>query len=106
VASRQRDGLRSRATSAGHLERKDKDAPVPVRLLQDDGPRYQLGDFIALLPVNDDVNGHSSMRVPFSAGVSVVDRARRYVMKMPEAIEHQLTHEAEVQALNARPPQA
>src|SRR5262249_512334 len=65
-----------------------KGEPVPVRILEKDGPRYAVGDFLALLPQPSD-----KVPVPHAAnGIPVVERARKYVGRMPEAISGQRGH--------------
>jgi hypothetical protein len=75
--------------------------PVPVRVLQADGPRYDPGDFLALVPPDDaedePLDSPSSTTFKGRAsgdGIGVIECARRYVARMPPAISRQGGHQA------------
>jgi replicative DNA helicase len=66
--------------------------PVAVRVLASEGPRYELGDFLALAPPEGPQGAAFNGRA--SDGITVIERARRYVEKMPEGISGQHGHDA------------
>jgi hypothetical protein len=66
------------------------DYPVLVRVLQTGGPRYQVGDLLALVTPQ----GHKPWTAKTSNGTSLIERARKYVAKMPTAISGQRGHDA------------
>jgi hypothetical protein len=66
--------------------------PVAVRVLTSEGPRYELGDFLALVP--PDGPSGSTFHGHASNGITVIECARRYVKKMPEAVSSKRGHAA------------
>jgi hypothetical protein len=66
--------------------------PVPVRVLTSGGPRYDVGDFLALVPPDDPSD--SAFKGRASDGITVIECARRYVATMPPAISGQGGHRA------------
>jgi hypothetical protein len=70
--------------------------PVRVRILQADGPRYEVGDFLALLPPEESSpdQGTSSGEDSSAADMTTVERARRYISRMPAAVSGQNGHQA------------
>jgi hypothetical protein len=75
--------------------------PVPVRQLTMGGPRYEMGDLLALVPPDDPSGDQAegAQGSPFAGrasgnGASVLERARRYVGHMPPALSGQHGHQA------------
>jgi putative DNA primase/helicase len=66
--------------------------PVPVQVLQANGPRYEPGDFLALIP--PETPPAAALNGQTTNAVSVLERARRYVAKMPSAVSGQGGHPA------------
>jgi hypothetical protein len=75
-------------------------APVPVQVLVQDGPRYDVGDLLALLPPDgyEDLDrfntGYKAERPTNGEALTPAELARRYVARMPEAVSRKRGHQA------------
>jgi hypothetical protein len=74
------------------------DEPVSVRVLDAGGPRYEVGDFLALLPpkgVGTETPTKAGHGLRYRTNAPpVAERARKYVARMPEAVEGKNGHDA------------
>jgi hypothetical protein len=77
------------------------DEPVSVRVLHEGGPRYQPGDFLALIPPSDPsddppdgAQGSTFTGRASGGGITVIERASRYVARMTGAVSGQRGHDA------------
>jgi hypothetical protein len=68
--------------------------PVRVQVLDAGGPRYEPGDFLALIPPGPRGAPGRAKAAGAVNGTAVAERARRYVAKMPEAIAGEHGHDA------------